>query len=869
MPLCPGDRLGPYEVLSSIGAGGMGEVWKARDTRLNRTVAIKTSRVGFNERFEREARAVAALNHPHICSLYDVGPNYLVMEYVEGTALRGPLPPDQALMVADQILDALATAHITGIIHRDLKPGNIMVGPHGVKVLDFGLAKIKHAPASGDGSEAVTGTMPLTAKGSILGTLQYMSPEQIEGQEADARSDIFAFGIVLYELISGKRPFTGRSQASLIASILKEEPRPLRELQPLARPGLDRVLQTCLEKDPEKRWQTAREVKHALAWTSAERPSVQAATKPVRLWQGLAALITLIALGLAVWMFRPMAPSPVNRFEASLPEGVTPGDWLSISPDGRKVVFTAAGKDTMWIRDFDSSEWRRLPGTEGAASPFWSPDSRYLAFGVLNQLRKIDLAGGPPETLCTLPGNVYGSGAWNRDGVIILGSWGGGSGGPLWKISQAGGNPIPITQIDTSREELYHTWPFFLDDGKHFLYFRSGTPDGEGIYAGSLDVKPGDQSRERILASPFAASYTNGYLFFQRQSTLMAQPFDGRRLRLKDAARPVADTIQTTWFATGVFSVSPGGALAYRVASASGNSQLTWLDRQGKTISTIGQPSTDSRVALSPDGKRAALKDAAYGWTGDLWTLDLSSGRRTRLTFTKAVFSPGVWSPDGTRIAYAAGNLGDTLYDKASTGAGDEKELLKEPGLRHYPTSWSHDGRFLLYHTENAPKTGYDLWVIPLQGDRKPVRLLGDTFNEWAGNFSPDMRWIVYSSTETGLRSELFVRPFRVSEASGEPGLGEGKWQVTKDGGNWARWISDKEIVFENVPGGTTWLAVPVKTSAATFESGVPHRLFPGPYFTGWDVTPDGQRFLMAVPPLQRTQAPISVVLNWPALLKK
>jgi eukaryotic-like serine/threonine-protein kinase len=869
MPLSVGDRIGPYEILAPIGAGGMGSVWKARDIRLNRLVAIKTSHKRFSKRFEREAHAIAALNHPHICSLYDVGPDYLVMEYVEGSALRAPLPFDQALAIADQLLDALAAAHQAGITHRDLKPGNIMVGPHGVKVLDFGLAKIKHAPASGDGGEEATETMPLTVEGSILGTLQYMSPEQIEGQEADARSDIFAFGIVLYELISGKRPFTGKSQASLIASIMKEEPRPLHELHSAIPAGLNRVVQTCLEKDPGQRWQSAREVKHSLAWISAEKPSVPAAAKSVRQWQGLAALMALIALGLAAWMFRPTAPIPVNRFEASLPEGVGPGDWLSISPDSRKLVMAATGKDGLWIRDFDSPAWRRLPGTENASSPFWSPDSRYLAFGAGNELRKIDLTGGPPETLCTLPDRVYGSGTWSRDGVIVLGSWGGGSGGPLWKVSQAGGTATPITHVDGSRGELYHTWPAFLEDGKHFLYFRSGTPDVEGIYAGSLDVKPEDQPRERILASPFAASYTNGYLFFPRASTLMAQPFDAGRLRLKGAAAAVAEALETTWYDTGVFSVSSAGALAYRVLPASGNTQLTWIDRQGKTLGAIGQPGTDARVALSPDGKRTVLKDAAYGARGDLWTLDLSGGRRTRLTFTKEVYSPGVWSPDGARIAYAAGNFGDTLYDKASSGAGDERELLKEPGLRHYPTDWSRDGRFLLYHTENAPQSGYDLWVLPLQGDRKPVRLLGDAFNEWAGNFSPDMRWIVYSSTETGIRSELFVRPFQVAEPSGAPGLGDGKWQVTRDGGNWARWISDKEIVFETGPSGTTWFAAPVKANGAIFESGVPQPLFRGPYFTGWDVTSNGQRFLVAVPQVQRAQAPINVVLNWPALLKK
>jgi eukaryotic-like serine/threonine-protein kinase len=871
-----GTKLGPYTLISLIGAGGMGLVWKAEDTRLKRLVAIKTSDERFSERFEREAQAIAALNHPHICSLYDVAPDYLVMEYVEGEALHGPMPLDQALALADQILDALDTAHRQGIVHRDLKPANILLSRNGVKILDFGLAKISRARAPAGITQTQLDAPPLTAEGSIIGTLPYMSPEQVEGEEADARSDIFAFGVVLYELITGERPFSGKSQSSLVASILKEKPQPLHELKPLTPTGIDGVVQTCLEKDPEKRWQSAREVRHALRWLSAETPPARTAAKPRRYWQGLAALLALLAVGIPGWMFWPNAPGSFSTFEALLPEDVVPTDWVTVSPDGRKLVMTA--QNGLWIRSLDTLGWRLLPGTEGAQSPFWSPDSRYLAFAATNQLRKVDTAGGPSDLLCTVSTDVRGSGTWSRDGVILFGSWGGSSGGPIWKVAASGGTASPVTQVDTSNGEIYHTWPSFLPDGKHFLYFRSGPPDVQGIYVGSLDAKPEEQARERILASPFAAAYANGYLLFPRQKsstaepfvpgTLLAQRFDSAGLKLEDAPAVVAEAVQTTWYATGVFSISPGGALAYRARGAAESTQLTWIDRQGKPLGTVGSPGTDGPVSLSPDGSRAVVKDAGYGVQGDLWTLDLSSSRRTRLTFGKDVYSPGVWSPDGARIAYAAGDFGDSLYEKASSGVGDQKELLKEPGVRHFPTSWSADGRFLIYETERNSKTGADVWVLPLEGDRKPVRLLGETYNEWAGVFSPDMRWVAYASMEAGGdHPDVYVRPFSVSERTGLPALGEGKWQVSRGGGNWPLWRNPNEIMFNNNPVSLDVLAAPVKTTATGFESGTPERLFAAGAIAP---TPDGQRFLTTASTVQRSgPPPIVIVVNWPALMRK
>jgi Tol biopolymer transport system component len=806
------------------------------------------------------------VNHHHVCSLYDVGPDYLVMEYVEGEWLHGPVPVARALELAEQILDALDAAHEKGIIHRDLKPSNILLTKSGVKVLDFGLAKIKHAPAVDDPSLTQTDAVFLTAKGSILGTLPYMSPEQVEGHDADARSDIFAFGVVLYELIAGTRPFTGKSQANLVASILKEEPRPLFEMQPRTPRGLAEVVRTCLEKDPEERWQSARDVRHALR--TAAQPAPSNPSRSVRLWQALAVLMAAIAFGVGAWVFRPAAPGSPGRFEAPVPENVILNDDVSVSPDGRKLVFAAA-PGGLWLRDLDVLDWRRLPGTEGASALFWSPDSRYVAFIVDDTLKRVDTTGGPPETVASLSMAAPRSGTWNRHGDIVLGSWGGGSGGPMWRVPAAGGAATAVTQVDLARGEFVHTWPSFLPDGKSFLYFRSGPPAVEGMYVGSLDVDAGKQSRQRILATGVPAVFANGHLFFPRAGTLMAQPFDARRLELRGVQVPVAQDVGITWYSTGMFSVSDEGVIVYRTAPASGTFQLTWLDRQGKSVGTFGPPGTDRRVVLSPDGRRAVAKDAPYNVPGDLWMLDLVSGLRTRFTFSKNVYSPAVWSPDGARIAYSAGRLGDTIYAKPASGLGDEQVLLKEPGLRHFPTSWN--GRFLLYHTENAPNTGYDLWALSLS-DRKPHLLLGQAFNEWAGVFSPDMRWIAYVSLETGAGG-VYVRPFRVSEQTGQPSLGVGKWQISKDRGNWPQWRIGREIVFNTGPTGTEVFAAPVNTTGTAFESGVPQRL-PFPPSTGVNTTPqstsDGQRFLMEVPvDQQAARTSINVVLNWPALLKR
>jgi eukaryotic-like serine/threonine-protein kinase len=868
MPLSAGDKLGPYEILALIGAGGMGQVYRAHDPRLRRDVAVKVSAERFSERFEKEARAIASLNHPNVCTLHDVGPNYLVMELVEGETLadrikHGAIPLEEALRIAEQIAAALGVAHDKGITHRDLKPGNIILTPGSVvKVLDFGLAKTGGTPAA-QSDNSPTVTMGATQAGVILGTAAYMAPEQARGKEVDKRADIWAFGVVLYEMLTGKKLFKGDDLSETLASVIKEEPK--LDRVPVK---VQRLLRSCLEKDPKQRLQAIGDWRLLLDVGQVSDLPLRASGLR-RSLVAAAALAILAALGVAGWMLwtKLQPPAQLSRFEVALPENVTFSQYVSVSPDGRKLAFNSTGqKSGLWIRDLDALEWRQLQGTENAVSPFWSPDSKFLGFGVGNQLKKIDVSGGPAQTLCTVATAGAGTGAWNRDGVIIFGGRGA---GPLWKVSQAGGVATPVTVVDQSRNEAFHALPTFMPDGKHFIYLRNGPAEVIGMYAGSLDAKPEDQSKERILAGQFAASYVNGYLFFMRDNTLMAQSFDTSHMQLNGDPFPVAEHVATTQ-SIGVFSVSPSGTLAYRGGAVSGDYQLGWFDRHGNAVSTFGKPGSDEGIELSPDGTHGVVRDAPTGAQGDLWTLDFASGRRTRLTFRQSQGSEGVWSPDGINIAFAAGNNRDAIYEKAASGAGDEKELLKEPGKVHVPTGWSHDGRFLLYHVNNASTAGADMWVLPLQGDRKPALLLGTDFNEGVAHFSPDMRWIAYTSTESG-RNEVYVRPFLASGPSGAPALGEGKWQVSKDGGSEAHWRADgKEIIFQAPPNGTKKMAVDVTAKGAALEIGIPEQLFQTPVDYGWDVTSDGKRFAVTLPQIQQAaQLPITVVLNWPAQLKK
>jgi Tol biopolymer transport system component len=692
----------------------MGEVWKARDTRLNRIVAIKQSHVRFSERIEREAHAIAALNHPHICQVYDVGPDYLVLEYIEGQPVRGPVPVNEALTIAGQVLDALDAAHRKGITHRDLKPDNILVGKAGVKILDFGLAKMEHE--SGESSEVVA-TKPLTAEGTVLGTLQYMSPEQIEGQEADARSDIFAFGLVLYELITGRRAFEGKTRTSLVASILKDQPRPLSELQPLSPPALERVVATCLEKDPDKRWQSAREVKHALEWISSDMSKLPA-TAPARrkwLWPAVAAVGVVAGAALALWApWRKPAPTQAVRFEVGPAEKMTfiSGGAMAVSPDGRWMVFPATGEDGMtryYIRSLDGVEVRALPGTEDVILPpaSWSRDSRWVIFATRAKIKRVDIQGGPPQELADFPGYLNGAG-WNSDGVIIAGS--ANSGNPILRVPASGGQASPVTALAPGESD--HVWPQFLPDGKHFLYERvSSDPAKAGVYVGSIDAQPKEQSMQRLLASDRQAYYAppsgggTGHLIFLRQGTLMAQSFDPSKLTLSGEPSAIADGVDS--YAAryyGLFSVSDTGALVYRSGGSGTEQMLTWFDQQGNPAGTLGDPGDYWSPAVSPDDSRVAVAMGPAA-SRNIWILDVARGSRTRFTFDPAGDDNPAWSPDGKNIAFSSNRGGQIdLYVKPADGSGEEKLLLKT-GEQKYVESWTKDGRFLLF-TSLGPTCG-------------------------------------------------------------------------------------------------------------------------------------------------------------------
>ena len=857
MLLSPGTRLGPYEIIALIGVGGMGEVYKALDTRLNRMVAIKKGLAPFSERFEREAQAIASLNHPHICSLYDVGPDYLVMEYIEGRPLAGPVELDEALVLARQILEAIDAAHRKGIVHRDLKPANILVTKSGVKLLDFGLAKASTELAA---NMATVGGA--TGVGTILGTLQYMSPEQLEANDADARSDIFAFGVVLYELITGKRAFEGDTPASVIASILKEQPLPITQLCPMTPKGIDRVVQTCLEKDADRRWQSAREVKHALEWVALDaratpdpQERTKASTRSLRLWQGATAA-ALAVVGAMVWANRPpTAPVVPVRFQITAPAGVMFETYVALSPDGQRLAFSATGADgivRLWFRDLKSLEPRMLPGTEGAQSAFWSPDGRHLAFGFRNQLKKIDLSGGPPQILCEVEGPV-GSGAWSREGIILFGRRGVGG---LNRVSEAGGAVVAVT------EGGFSGFPSFLPDGRRFLYFRRGST--LGVYVGSLDNKPEDQPTTPVLMTDVAARYVSasnsdiGYVFFVRDQTLMAQRFDEGTLTF--AGEPVAIDRVATVNQYPVFSASTNGRLAYRPGNPSRSRQLTWFTREGKAQSTVGAPGGYEQLALSPDGTRVIYRDVLSTLAGDLWLIDLLRGTNDPFTSERTLGGFPVWSPDGGRIAF---QCGQDLCQKQSSGGGDAELLLKSE-TQASPSSWSPDGRFLLFTLIGSNNTVLDIQVLTMDGDRHVGTFLKTQYNESQGKFSPDGHWVAYTSNESG-RNEVYVRPFTPPGAERKI---EGKWPVSREGGNAPVWRQDgRELIFRSASSGAP-MAVDIRLTPTTFQAAIPRQLFPTPPVP-WSVTQDGKRFLVSMPPLQDVQVPITIDLNWEAALKR
>jgi len=883
MSLTAGSKLGPYEVLAMIGKGGMGEVYRAHDPRTGRDVAIKVSAERFSERFDREVRAVAALNHSNICTLYDVGPNYLVMELVEGESLDalikpGPLPLATAMNYARQIAAALEEAHEKGVVHRDLKPGNIKIKPDGtVKVLDFGLAKVPAAEAGPPSANSPTLTMSMTQAGVILGTAAYMSPEQARGKKVDRRADIWAFGVVLYEMLTGEQLFQGETVADTLIEVATKQPA--WEKAPTS---LLPLLQKCLEKDPKKRLRDIGDLDLLMVEAPPTAPSGRGseATSSGK-WAawGVAALGVVAASALAAIHFRePAQPAPeLSRFQIPAPEKSAFNNALLLSPDGRKLAFVTSGEggNRLWVRSLDTLQARVVAPWGQNPGPFWSPDSRFIVYQENGKLKKVDVSGGPPISLCDAP-LAFGGGAWSPAGVIVFGD----RAGRLMQVPAAGGVPAPLTNLDTARQETAHGFPSFLPEGRHFVYLRqSSEAEKTGIYIGSIDAKPEQQDTRLLLATSQAAVYTPapdpreatkglGFLLFLRDGTLMAQPFDARKLALAGEPVPIAEQVGSVPYGYGHFTASDTGALAYRVGGGSAPiSQLTWLDRQGKVVGTAGQPGPYNSLAIAPDGARIAV-ERAEPKGGDLWLIEsVAGGKSERFTFDPGTETAPVWSPDGSRIMYASSHDGGlNLYQKLSNGAGNEEPFFKSSEQK-YPSDWSRDGHTLIY-TAVDPKTQPDILSVPVEGDvgsRKPTVFLSTQFNEMRGKLSPDGRWLAYQSNESG-KNEIYVQPFPVSADRA------GKHLISNGGGGepiWGRdgkelfYVNQNKIMAAEVSTGAVFKAAPAKLLFETNLGGVN-----GAGYL-YDVTGDGQRFLVKAAGGEGAQEPITLVLNWTAALKK
>jgi Tol biopolymer transport system component len=878
MRLSPGTRLGPYEVVAPLGAGGMGEVYRARDTRLGRDVAIKvlpehlSANPDIHARFEREAKTVSSLNHPHICALYDVGTEdgvpFLVMELIEGETLaqrieRGPLPIPEVLRLGVQIADALDRAHRAGIVHRDFKPGNVMLAKSGVKLTDFGLARSTGvvAPSGGSGvtvaqlSQSPTVVSPLTVEGALIGTFLYMAPEQLEGREADARSDIWALGCVLYEMATGKRAFEGKSQASLIGAIMNTEPPPVSTVMAFAPPALDSLIHSCLAKDPEERVQTAHDVKLQLGWIAQSGSSAGGTVAPVVRKRGLgreaiAWAVAAIAVALLAFLGlrggRPDASAQQIRFIVPLPDKLSGVELPRISPDGRMMAFAAqdsAGRTMIWVRPMNALAVNPLPGTERAGRPFWSPDSRHLAFIADGKIKKVAIAGGPPVVVGDAPNGYDGS--WGRSGVIL---YDGGTTDPIMRVNAAGGVPAQAVPGDST---FAVGWPAFLPDGKHFFFTKLPVVGPPEIMLGTLG-KPSGQplgiTGSRVEYSP------DGYLLFARERTLLAQRFDLGRRKLVGEPFPVAEDLPVSTSGQANFTVSNNGVLVYR-ATGSVLSRMVWLDRAGHEAGQVAATADYRAPSLSPDGRRVVVRrrdsDAA---NADVWMIEPARGTTSRFTFDPATDTAPVWSPDGSQIAWASTRGGaDGIWLKSAGGLGQEQQIAK-PGPFAAPLDWSRDGKWLLYSVVD-PRTGVDLWALPMTGEHTPQVVLQTPFNEARARFSPDGRWIAYQSDESG-RPEVYVASFQ--------GTG-GKWQISADGGTDPDWSPDGRELFY-LARDQHLMSVAI-TPGETLAPGTPQALFRvqtegGTRRNVYEVAPDGKRFLFLLP-AGDSGTPITTVVNW------
>ena len=903
MALTTGTRLGPYEIVSALGAGGMGEVYKARDTRLDRTVAIKVlpSEVAgdaqFRERFDREARIISQLTHPHICTLYDVGEHagtsFLVMEFLEGETLadriaraesKGPgLPRGEALSIAIQIADALAAAHRAGIVHRDLKPANVVLTKSGAKLLDFGLAKTA-VPAVTAGSVSMLPTaspQTLTARGMILGTFQYMAPEQIEGAEADARTDIFAFGCVLHEMLTGHKAFEGKTHASLIAAILEREPPPVTTLQPLAPALVDAIVRRCLAKRADDRWQSAADLASALRWATdaasgvAATANAAAATPTARSRRlvGILALLAAVAVfaaGTFAWRYAssPTPPATSIRFEILPPPDVllspapvASAAQLALSPDGRHLAFVAASNQRVsqiWVRPLNGLQARPLAGTEGASFPFWSPDGRFLGFFAGRKLKKVDIMGGAPEVLCDVTAGRGGT--WNPDGTIVFS---GAARSPLSQVAdRAGGVVRPATTLNREQNATGHVWPQFLPDGRRYLFYQISPTEHQGIYVGSLD----SAEVTHVVASKGAFLYASGYLLFVRDGILFAQAFDDRTLQTRGEAVQIADRVgyfSATLGYIGV-TVSRAGALAYGPSVAT-TTRLQWRNRDGADAGSAIRPAVYRSPRLSPDEKRVVVTkwEPEAGQT-DIQVIELDLGNEQRQTFDLLNDWFPAWSPDGSAIFFGSSRTNAFTRIFRKTGSGpDEVFAGGENDFAQYPNDTSSDGKFLSY-TQSSP-SGYDLGIAPLSGDAKRIPFLDSAANELQARFAPNGRWLAYASDESG-KFEVYVRPFPV---------GSDQRLISVAGGMQPEWRRDGKELFY-ISADRKLMAVPVTTEGSTFSNGPPRALFDvqmpeqiPPYPTDYAVTMDGQRFLVNTVVDQPTRPALTVIVNWTAELKK
>ncbi len=890
MSLEPGTRLGPYEIVAPLGAGGMGEVYRAKDTRLGRDVAVKvlpqhlSSNPEIRARFEREAKTVSALNHPNICVLHDVGRqgdvDYLVMELIEGETLaqrlsRGALPVPDVLRLGAQIADALGRAHRAGVMHRDLKPGNVMLTKSGVKLLDFGLAKAVAPTSSPSGLTSLptmAGSVPLTQEGTILGTFQYMAPEQLEGKEADGRTDIFAFGAVLYEMATGRKAFSGASQASLISSIMSSEPPAISAIQPMTPPALDRVVRTCLAKDPEDRWQTAHDLESELKWIAqvgsqagVAAPVVARRRNRERLaWTAFAVAALAAVLFAAGYLRRAPHPLPAIQSTLPLPDQTILGE-LAVSPDGTRLAVTASlpgAQPFLWVRRLDGSSSERLTGTENAFFPFWSPDGRFLAFFADGKLKRVDASGGPVLTICDAERGVGGT--WNRDGTIVFAP---APTSALFRVSAAGGGPVPVTKLDASRNETAHRYPVFLPDGRHFLYMAAkvSAPQEDPanwIRVGSLD---GKEDRAVVnIGSNF--QYASGHLLYVKSGTLLARRFDPKRLDTQGEPVPVAQKLGLYgWQFFWPFSVSENGVLIAGPTFAT-PSRLLWMDRDGKQIGVLGESGLIQSARLSPDGRRVAVVIADSGRdTSEIWIDDIATGAGTKFAFSSAHENGPVWSPDGTRLAFSSDRKAPSARNDVWLKSldGSREHVLSESADDRHPEDWSPDGRYVSVGLIQARgNRNNQLWILDTR-EQKLLPFETEARFSAASRFSPDGRWLAYASDESG-RFEIYVRAF--------PGPG-GKWQVSTAGGGYPVWSRDgKELFYLTLDNRVA--SVRVSSSGASFSAGPPALLFalhpaayPGP--APFDVSPDGKRFLVNSLPADQGSPPLEVIVNWPSLLGK